>query len=147
MRIRALSVLALLAVLVAGCGGGSGGSGGQSAGGGKSAYTAAATAPCLKQQGFKDVTTNPNDVGLVAAFADNGGLKATAPDGNTVVIAFTADDASVADTETAFRKHAAPRYRHHMADIMAAANNAVIVWGAGPAQNDHDLVIGCLHHG
>jgi hypothetical protein len=146
MRIRVLSVLALLTALAAGCGGGSGG-GGTNAGGGKSAYTASATAPCLKQQGFKDVTTSPNDVGLVAAFADNGGIKATAPDGNTVVIAFAANDVSAADTEAAFRKHAAPRYRHHMADVMTAANNAVIVWGEGPAKQDHDLVVGCLHHG
>jgi len=145
MRTRALLLIAPLAVLAAGCGGGSGGSSG-SGGGGGTQYTAAATAPCLKQQGFTNVTTAPNDVGLVAAFADNGGLKATAPDGNTVVIAFAKDDTAVSGTEDAFRKHAPMRYRHHMLDIMSAANNAVIVWAEGPAQQAHDLVIGCLHH-
>ena len=147
MRTRSLAFLLGLGLLAAGCGSGGGGSasGGSGSSGGRP-YTAAATAPCLTQQGFTGVTTRPADVGLVAAFADNGGLKATAPDGATVTIAFAKDSDAVAGTEDVFRKHASMRYRNHMQDIMSVANNAVLVWSQAPAQQQHDLVIGCLHH-
>lgn len=142
MRIRlgALSCLAALAFVAAGCGGGGGGDAGSSS----NPYTASATAPCLKQQGFTDVTTAADKVGFIAGFADNGGLRATAADGNMVTIAFTRDDSAVAGTKRAFTRRAGKPYRNHMRDIMESQGNAVLVWTTSPAQQTLNLALGCL---
>ncbi|HET7566548.1 MAG TPA: hypothetical protein VFJ91_01035 [Gaiellaceae bacterium] len=149
MRIRlgALLCLAAVAFVAAGCGGGgSGGGGGGGGDGGSSsdAYTASGTAPCLKQQGFTGVTTAADKVGFIAGFADHGGLKATSSDGNTVVIAFTKDESSVAGTKRAFTRQAGKPYRNHMRDIMQSQGNAVLVWATSPGQQTLDLALGCL---
>jgi hypothetical protein len=128
----ALVVLAALAFLVAGCGG-------------SHAYTAQATVKCLSDKGFTGVTTDPAKIGFIAAFADNGGLRATAPNGNVVTIAFAADTAGVAGTETAFRDHASPFYKRHMSDIMESQRNAVLVWTTAPSQAQLSAALGCLH--
>ncbi len=134
MPARVLAVLALLAALAAGCGS-------------KTAkpYTAAGTAACLKTNGFTNVTTASGQVGFIAGFADNGGLRATAADGNTVTIAFVASAADVAGTEQAFKRQAPASLRPHMRDIMEAESNAVLVWTTSPAQQTLNTAIGCLH--
>jgi hypothetical protein len=111
----------------------------------KKPYTAAGTAPCLREKGFTQVTTAPGKVGFVAAFADNGGLRATAPSGNTVTIAFTADDSAVSGTEKSFRSNATGVYKRHIRDVMSAQRNAVIVWTTTPAQDELSTVTSCLH--
>jgi hypothetical protein len=128
-----LPLLLALALLAAGCGSGS-----------KKQYTAAGTAPCLRDKGFTGVTTAGAKVGLVAAFADNGGLRATAPSGNMVTIAFTADAAAVAATEQAFRAHASGVYKQHIRDVMSAQGNAVLVWTVTPAATELSTAVACL---
>ena len=59
-------LLLALAFAAAGCGSGT-----------SKPYTAAGTAPCLRTNGFTKVSTDPANVGFVAGFADNGGLRAT----------------------------------------------------------------------
>ncbi len=132
-RRASLPLLLALALGVAGCGGG----------GGKP-YTAAATAPCLQKKGFTDVTTSPGKVGFVAAFADNGGVRATSPDGNVLTIAFAADANGVAGTEQAFRRHAPAKLRPHLHDIMESQGNAVLVWTVTPGPRQLSAATGCL---
>jgi len=123
-----------VALLVAGCGRGS-----------TAPYTAAATAPCLKSKGFTKVTTDPDKVGFIAGFADNGGVFAVAPGSkNTVTIAFAGDTAGAGPTEQAFRAHASAFYKKHMSDIMQSKRNAVLVWTTSPTQDQIDTAIGCL---
>jgi hypothetical protein len=127
-------VCALALVLVAaGCGGGS-----------KKPYTAAATAACLRTTGFTKVTTNPDKVGFVAGFAENGGLRATSRSGNVLTIAFAGDPSGVPGTEKAFRQHASGVYKRHIQDVMSSQGNAVLVWTVTPAQKQLDAAVGCL---
>jgi hypothetical protein len=127
--------VASLAVVVAGCGARS-----------SKPFTATGTASCLTDKGFTKVTTNPVKVGFIAGFADNGGIKATAADGNVLTIAFTADATDgVASTEKAFRRFAPKRLRPHMSDIMESQGNAVLVWTTSPSSAQLADVMGCLH--
>ena len=84
-------------------------------------FTAQGTAAAAcKAHGFTGVTTNPAQVGFIAGFADNGGIRARPRrSGNVLTIAFTADADSTGSTEEAFRSHAPKRLRPHMSDIMA----------------------------
>ncbi len=134
---RHASVLILAAVLAfaaAGCGAGK-----------SKPYTAAGTAPCLRSKGFKKVTTDPAKIGLIAGFAEYGGLQATGSDGNVLTIAFTADASNVPGTEKAFRKAAPARYKGHMQDVMESQGNAVLVWTVTPAQQKLGDALACLH--
>jgi hypothetical protein len=134
---RSLLVLAAasLAAAVAGCGAGS-----------SKPFTAKGTAGCLSKKGFTHVTTDPLKVGFIAAFADNGGLRATTQNGNVLTIAFAADDtAGVASTEQAFRSHAPARLRPRMDDIMESERNAVFVWTVTPTSAQLADAKGCLH--
>jgi hypothetical protein len=133
-RVPALLALASVALAAAACGGSS-----------IKPYTAAGTAPCLRDKGFTSVTTAAGKVGFVAAFADNGGLRATAPSGNTVTIAFAADAAAVEATEQAFRSYATGVYKLHIRDVMSATENAVLVWTTTPAPKEQRTVTSCLH--
>jgi hypothetical protein len=133
VRLRSALLLVPLAALAAGCGVRS-----------SAPYTATGTAKCLRDNGFTKVTTDPTKVGFIAGFADNGGLRATAPGGNVVTIAFAADASGAAATEKAFRDHASPFYKRRMADIMESHRNAVLVWTTAPTQAQIDGVLGCL---
>jgi len=113
-------------------------------GGSPKPYTATASARCLEVKGFKKVTTDPGKVGFVAAFADNGGLRATSPTDNVLTIAFAADPSGVAGEERAFRQHASGVYKRHIADVMSSKGNAVLVWTVTPSQNQLDAALGCL---
>ena len=108
-------------------------------------YTAAATKPCLVQQGFTGVTTDPAKVGFIAAFAANGGLQAKSKSGNVLTIAFADSAGGVADTEKAFRRNAPASLRPHMSDIMESQGNAVLVWTISPIAAELSAAEGCLH--
>jgi hypothetical protein len=123
-----------LAVAVAGCGARS-----------NKPFTAKGTAACLTKKGFTKVTTNSVKVGFIAAFADNGGLRATTTDGNVLTIAFTPDTAGVASTKQAFRSHAPARLRPRMDDIMESERNAVLVWTVTPTPQQLADAKSCLH--
>ena len=130
----ARAVVALLAVaLLAGCGVRS-----------SKPYTAKGTAPCLAKHGFTNVTTKPVEVGFIAGFAENGGLKARSATGNVLTIAFTADSDSTASTEAAFRAHAPKALRPHIGDIMLVNRNAVLVWTITPKGDEADAAARCL---
>lgn len=107
-------------------------------------FTAKATAPCLKSKGFKAVTTKPGEVGFIAGFAENGGLRAESPTGNGLTIAFTADPDSVGSTERAFKLRAPKSLRAHISDIMRTDRNAVLVWTVTPNPDELDTAMRCL---
>ena len=130
---RALGIVLLVGLVVAGCGVRT-----------SKPYTAKGTAPCLAEKAFTGVSTKPVDVGFIAGFADNGGLRATSPTGNVLTIAFTADSDSVASTEAAFKNHAPKSLRPHITDIMQTSRNAVLVWTITPASDELDTVQRCL---
>jgi hypothetical protein len=127
-----IGALVLLVLAVAGCGGGS-----------SKPYTAAATAPCLRDKGFTHVTTDSSKVGFIAGFAANGGLQARTA-GNTLTIAFTGAATDVPGIEKAFRNAAPKRLRPHMRDITESQGNAVLVWTVTPSQDDLQAALGCL---
>jgi hypothetical protein len=157
--LAALLALALLAFVAAGCGssgsssssGGSNSSGGSSSSGGNSSnsgaavFTAKGTVPCLRQKGFTKITTTPAQLGLIAGNADNGGLRATAKSGNSVVIAFTQGADGVPGTERAFKRFAKGVYKRHIKDVMRAQGNAVLVWTTTPTQTELSATLACLH--
>jgi hypothetical protein len=133
----ALALIVALGLLAAACGG----SGSPAA----QTYTAKATAPCLRQEkGFHGVTTNPLEVGLIAAAAEHGGLRATTSDRNVLTIAFARDEGAAADTQKAFTLHAPKKLRPHITDIMESKANAVLVWTVTPKQAQLDAVLNCL---
>ncbi|HVP75077.1 MAG TPA: hypothetical protein VMS63_03565 [Gaiellaceae bacterium] len=131
--VTVLPLFATLAVLAAGCGGGS-----------KAPYTAKGTVKCLTGKGFTNATTDPLKVGFIAGVAENGGLRAVAPSGNVLTIAFARDAADAASTKEVFRENATPFYRRHMADIMESQRNAVLVWTTSPSQVLLTTVLHCL---
>jgi hypothetical protein len=133
-RVSIAASLALVCVLVAGCGARS-----------NKPFTATGSAACFTKSGFSKVTTNPDKVGFIAAFADNGGLRATTSDGNLLTIAFTLDDTSVASTKAAFKAHAPARLQPRMNDIMESERNAVLVWTTSPSPAQLQDAISCLH--
>jgi hypothetical protein len=87
---------------------------------------------------------SPTKIGVIPAFAANGGLKGTAPSGNTVTIAFTDSAAEVPSTEQAFRLHAPASLRPHIGDVMRSSRNAVLVWTTTPSGDDESTAEGCL---
>lgn len=135
--IRRLVLLAAVAVLVAGCGVRN-----------SKPFSPAKSAACLRSRGFTSVTTgsDPGKVGFVAAFAGDGGLRATSPEHNVLTVAFAADAqaGSTSSLEDAFRSHAPKSLRPHMGDIMSVNRNAVVVWTTSPSSADADTINRCL---
>ena len=107
-------------------------------------FTAKGTAGCLKDHAFTRVTTNPALVGFIAGFAENGGIRAASPSGNSLTIAFTDSPDTVNSTEDAFRAHAPKSLRSHMSDIMMTNRNAVLVWTITPKPDELDSAQRCL---
>ena len=130
---RRAIVLVPLALLAAACGARS-----------NTPFTAQASVGCLKGKHFTGVTTDPGKVGFIAGFAANGGIRATAPGGNVVTIAFTEDADHTGQTQKAFRLHAPPSLRPHMSDVLRTSRNAVIVWTTAPSTDVEQTVEGCL---
>ena len=130
---RRLALLALVALVAAGCGVRN-----------SRPFTATASAPCLRSNGFTGVTTNPGKVGFVAGFADFGGIRAMSATGNVLTIAFSASPDSVASTEAAFKSHAPKSLRPHISDIMSTNRNAVLVWTTTPTGDEADAATRCL---
>jgi hypothetical protein len=133
--IRRLVLLLAVAAIVAGCGVRN-----------STPFSPKASAACLRSHGFTSVTTDPTQVGFIAAFADDGGLRATSPEHNILTVAFAADaqSSSTSSLEDAFRSHAPKSLRPHMGDIMFVNRNAVLVWTTGPSSADSDTVNRCL---
>ena len=129
---RAAIAIVIPALVAAGCGARS-----------AKPFTAKATIACLKGKAFT-VSTNPAEVGFIATFAENGGLRATSKSGNVVTIAFTKDETTVDDTAKAFRSHASAGLRPHFDDVLRTNRNVVMVWTTTPSSEDDQNVQGCL---
>ena len=130
---RALVILLAIALVAAGCGVRN-----------SKPFTAKGSVGCFKQHAFTNVTTDPAQLGFIAGFADNGGIKAASPTGNVLTIAFTADENSTGSTQQAFKLRAPKRLRPHMSDIMRTERNAVLVWTVSPTADEYDVARRCL---
>ena len=128
---RRLLPLVLIAAVLAGCSSGE-----------PSAYKAGPTASCLKGKGYK-VTTEDAQVGVVAANAENGGLRANEP-GNALTIAFAKNSDDAIQTAGAMKRFAPKKLRPHILDVMRTNKNAVLLWTVTPPQTELDRVYGCL---
>ena len=134
-RISTIGLVVLVCVFAAGCGGG-----------GNKPFTAAGSKACfVSAKDFTKVTTNPAEVGFIAGFAANGGLRTTATDGNVLTIAFALDEAGAASTQRAYRRFAPAKLRPRMGDIMEAEKNAVLVWTVTPTPEQLAAAKSCLH--
>lgn len=128
---RLVPLVLITAVLAAGCSSGE-----------PSAYKAGPTAKCLQGKGYK-VTTEDAQVGVVAANAENGGLRANEP-GNALTIAFAKNSDDAIQTAGAMKRFAPKKLRPHILDVMRTNKNAVLLWTVTPPQTELDRVYGCL---
>ena len=128
---RRVVVLVAVALLVAGCGNSE-----------PSVYKAEPTAKCLRGNGFR-VTTDPTKVGVVAAAAPNGGLRAFEP-GNALTIAFGESSDDALGIQRAFRRFAPKSLRPNIDDVMRVQKNAVLLWTVTPPVDEMNNVFGCL---
>jgi hypothetical protein len=107
-----------------------------------SVYKAGSTAECLSDEGYR-VTTDPRRIGVVAAAAPNGGLRAYEPF-NTLTIAFGASSDDALGIQRAFRRFAPKKLRPHIDDVMRTQKNAVLLWTVTPPMEKMDEVFACL---
>jgi hypothetical protein len=107
-----------------------------------SVYTAEPTSKCLRGNGFR-VTTVPQNIGVVAAAAPNGGLRAFEP-GNTLTIAFGESSDDALGIRRAFRRFAPKSLRPNIDDVMRIQKNAVLLWTVTPPLEEMNKVFGCL---
>jgi hypothetical protein len=124
-------LLLVLALLAAGCSSGE-----------PSAFTAGPTAKCLRGQDYR-VTTDDSKIGVVAANAPHGGLRANEP-GNALTIAFAQDSDDALMIAGAFRRFAPKKLKKHIDDVLRIQKNAVLLWTVTPPQDEMDKVFGCL---
>jgi hypothetical protein len=127
----ALPILLMIALFVAACGAAE-----------PSAYKAAPTANCLRDKGYT-VTTDDTQVGVIAANAPNGGLRANEP-GNALTIAFGQDSDDAIQIAAAFKRFAPKTLRPHITDVMRTQKNAVLLWTVTPPQVEINKVYDCL---
>jgi hypothetical protein len=107
-----------------------------------SVYKAGSTANCLREAGYR-TTTESAEIGVVAAAAPNGGLRAFEP-GNTVTIAFGQNSDDALGIQRAFRRFAPKKLRPHIDDVMRNQKNAVLLWTVTPPQEELNKVFACL---
>jgi hypothetical protein len=125
-----LSLVLLLAVFAAGCNTE------------PSKYKAEPTAKCLRKHGYQ-VTTDPQQLGVVEGHTENGGLIARHP-GNAIRIAFGAGSDDAQGIENGYRRFAPKKLKPHIDDVMRTQKNAVLLWTVTPPQKEMDEVFGCL---
>jgi hypothetical protein len=123
-------LLLLLAILLAGC---------ETE---PSVYKAEPTAKCLRTHSY-EVTTDPQQLGVVEGHTENGGLIARHP-GNAVRIAFGASSDDAPGIENGYRRFAPKKLKPHIDDVMRTQKNAVLLWTVTPPQDEMDTVFGCL---
>ena len=107
-----------------------------------STFKAGPTATCLKENGYS-VTTDDAKVGVLAANAPNGGLRANEP-GNALTIAFGQNSDDAIQIAGAFKRFAPKKLRPHINDVMRTQKNAVLLWTVTPPQAEQDKVFACL---
>jgi hypothetical protein len=107
-----------------------------------STYKSGPTAKCLSGKGYT-VTTDDAKVGVVAANAPNGGLRANEL-GNALTIAFGQNSDDAIQIAGAFKKFAPKKLKPHITDVMRTEKNAVLLWTVTPPQEELDKVVACL---
>jgi hypothetical protein len=107
-----------------------------------STFKAEPTAKCLEGTGYS-VTTDDAKVGVIAANAPNGGLRANEP-GNALTIAFGQDSDDAIQIAAAFKKFAPKKLQPHITDVMRTQKNAVLLWTVTPPQEELNNVFACL---
>jgi hypothetical protein len=127
----ALPILITTGLILAGCSSGE-----------PSAFKAGPTAKCLGGKGYS-VTTDDTKVGVIAANAPNGGLRANEP-GNALTIAFGQDSDDAIQIAAAFKRFAPKKLRPHITDVMRTQKNAVLLWTVTPPQDELNKVFACL---
>lgn len=127
----ALPTVLVFALFVAGCTSGE-----------PSVFKADPTAKCLRGKGYS-VTTEDTKVGVIAANAPNGGLRANEP-GNALTIAFGQDSDDAIQIAAAFKRFAPKKLRPHITDVMRTQKNAVLLWTVTPPQVELNKVYACL---
>ncbi len=130
MRIRAAAPLALVLVAAA-CGASE-----------PSVYKPTGTADCLRGDDYR-VTTDVSKVGVVAASASLGALRAFEP-GNTLTISFGSGPVEAAAIVRGYRRFAPKRLKRHLDDVLRTEKNAVLLWTITPSAEKLDAVLGCL---
>jgi hypothetical protein len=128
---RRVALLLALTGLAAGCTSGE-----------PSAFTAEPTAKCLRGLNYR-VTTDDAKVGVVAANAPHGGLRAFEP-GNALTIAFAQNSDDALQTKEGFKRFAPKKLREHIDDVLQIQKNAVLLWTVTPPQDELNKVFGCL---
>jgi hypothetical protein len=107
-----------------------------------STFKAGPTATCLKGKKYR-VTTDNAKVGVIAANAPNGGLRANET-GNALTIAFGQDSDDAIKIAAAFKHFAPKKLRPHITDVMRTQKNAVLLWTVTPPQDELNKVFACL---
>jgi hypothetical protein len=107
-----------------------------------STYKAGPSAKCLSGKGYT-VTTDDAKVGVVAANAPNGGLRANEP-GNALTIAFGENSDDAPGIAEGYRRFAPKRLKPHIDDVLRIQKNTVLLWTVTPPQEELDKVVACL---
>lgn len=128
---RRAPILLFALLLVGGCSSGE-----------PSAYKEGPTAKCLSGKDYT-VTTDDAKVGVVAANAPNGGLRANEA-GNALTIAFGQNSDDAIQIAGAFKRFAPKKLKQHITDVMRTEKNAVLLWTVTPPQAELDKVLACL---
>jgi hypothetical protein len=100
------------------------------------------TATCLRDAGYR-VRTDSDKLGVVAAAAPLGSLRASEP-GNNVTISFGNNHREALNISGLYRKFAPKKLRPHIDDVMEIQKNAVLLWIITPPSDEHAKVTGCL---
>jgi len=100
------------------------------------------TAKCLRDAGYR-VRTDAENLGVVAAAAALGSLRASQP-GNNVTISFGNDHREASNISALYRRFAPRKLRPHIDDVMEIQKNAVLLWIVTPPADDHKKIVGCL---
>jgi hypothetical protein len=83
------------------------------------------------------------EIGVVAAAAPNGGLRAFEA-GNALTVAFGQDSDDALGIQRAFRRFAPKSLRPNIDDVMRVQKNAVLLWTVTPPLQEMNEVFGCL---
>jgi hypothetical protein len=131
VRVHHVAAAAFVALALVGCGANA-----------TKVYHVDATAKCLQDAGYR-VRTDADNLGIVAAAAPLGSLRAFEP-GNNVTVSFGGDHREAVNISDLYRKFAPKKLRPHIGDVVEIQKNAVLLWIITPPSAEHEKVLGCL---
>ncbi|HUG28887.1 MAG TPA: hypothetical protein VMQ65_00020 [Candidatus Limnocylindria bacterium] len=127
-RMRVAGLVVAAALLAAGCGGGAE----------PETYSLEPTRACLEEAGL---TVSGRNLDFVASTATGGALRVRLP-ANDVTISFGLTEEEASRTAQAYRRFAGSTIA--IDHVLGRERNAVLVWGAPPADEEASRVVGCL---